>query len=222
MKFSTKKSKCLIQPLNSLACGYMTLIHDWETLYKIWGLKHKAAYCLPSVIAFMSTLLLSLNFACVCIKHNLQHLLSVDEKHIHLIHIEKILFTAWSTWNSLSDRCTTIEWQTCAGQISGNCHVYKWEQCPSKWKMLLAVSDSFSNRHLTPNSHSWLVSRWFHLSLSKQLFSTDTELMAYWHTAISKHDTLHPSKYFFEICRQLRGQICTFRVIIMIIMVWSA
>ncbi len=134
--------------------------------------------------------------ACLCVKHYLQHLLSVYERHIHLMHIEKILFTAWSTWNSPSDCCTTIEWKTCAMQSSGNCHVYEWEQCPSEWKMLLTVSDSFSNRHLTPNSHSWLVSRWFHLSLSKQLFGTDTELMAYWHTAISKHDTLHPLTYF--------------------------
>lgn len=178
-----------------LPVGTCQLSVTVKTLYKIWGLKHKAVYCLLSEIAFVDTLLLSLNFACMHVYVLNTNLLRVYEKHIHLCS-KKNLFAVWSIWNSLSDCCTTIEWQTCAVQSSGNCHVYEWEQCPSEWKMLLTVSNSFSNWHLTPNSHSWLVSRWFHLSLSKQLFGTDTELMAYWHTAISKHDTLHPSKYF--------------------------
>lgn len=198
MKFC-KKRQCLDQPLSHF-CFWVHDTHPWLR-DSLKNLRPEAqGRLLPAEwdsfyehLAFIAQFRMC---ACVCIKHNLQHLLSVDERHIHLIHIEKILFTAWSTWNLLSDCCTTIEWQTCAVQSSGNCHVYKWEQCPLEWKMLLAVSDSFSNRHLTPNSHSWLVSRWFRLSLSKQLFGTDTELMAYWHTAISKHDTLHPSKYF--------------------------
>ncbi len=56
----------------------------------MWGLEHKAIYCLSSEIAFVDTLLLSLSFACV-----------------HVYVLNTIYSTCWVFMNATSIWCTS-------------------------------------------------------------------------------------------------------------------